>query len=59
MSSRLGQMHKVFGYHYFVTSNYFSQETLSAAIKTVVTISWLQGWEFDSKWRPKGGEIDI
>ena len=40
-------------------SNY-SLETLSAAIKTVVSaFSSHHGWEFDSKWRPKGGQIDI
>ena len=37
-----------------------SLKTLSAALRlSWVTISSPQGWEFDSKWRPKGGEIDI
>ena len=66
MSCTLGEMHKVCGYHYFVT-NYYSKyysslEMLSAAIKTVVGAynnSLPQGWEFDSNWRLKGGEIYI
>ena len=44
-------------------SNYYSLEMLSTAIKTVVTAYYVVnlplGWEFDSKWRPKGREIDI
>ena len=60
MSYTLGEIYKVCGFHYFVTIFYFSLETLSAAIKTVVSAYHSpQRWEFDSKWRPRGGEIDL
>ena len=36
-SFTLGEVHKVCGYHYFFVANYYSLETLSDAIKTVVS----------------------
>ena len=55
----LGKSTKFVGTVILSPSNY-SLWTLSAAIKTVVSayLSSPQGWEFDSKWRLKGREID-
>ena len=56
LSSTLGEMHKVFGYHYFVTKKKKPSGDAQCYNKDC---SSPQGWEFDSKWSPKGGEIDI
>ena len=53
-------MHKVWycGYHYFVTKKKIHSGEAQLSVVSVY-ISSPQGWEFDSKWRPKGVEIDI
>ena len=60
MSSTLREVHKVWycGYHYFVTKKKIHSGDAQLSVVSVY-ISSPQGWEFDSKWRPKGVEIDI
>ena len=53
-------LHKVrfCGYHYFVTKKKIHSGDAQLSVVSVY-ISLAQGWEFDSKWRLKGVEIDI
>ena len=60
MSSTLREVHKFWYcvYHYFVTKKKIHSGDAQLSV-VIVYISLPQGWEFDSKWRPKGVEIDI